>query len=333
MPRPRGAADAAREVAVAVHVAGGPEDLRGRADDVRAAISGDGYPDNHFAHTVISEFLDRGRLDSGGGPPVCVRFSALASALIADGGSVDAAVLANMIDVVDRRSSDDFVTLAELVASYGHRTVAAAQANADSFLETGRGKPLATVLVRMLARTDWVSDRVRDRVGDVRAVEVGACCAHAAFWLVMAEINPSAPGQRLETVEDAVRCVDRGNIEAWRAQIAVLAAASPWMPYSTTLRDLLLEGDRPTHAQAWDAAVDYYRAQAEQRERQMVAREIRRLVVDSGYSQRQFAAMIGTSPPRLSTYINGVVAPSATMMVRIRRVSEFLQKHRLDAAN
>jgi len=300
---------------------------------VRAAISGDGYPDHHLARTVVSEFLDRGRLDSGGGPPVCIRFSAVACALIAGGGSVDAAVMANMIDVVDRRSSDDFVTLAELVASYGHRTVAAAQANADGLLETGPGLPLATVLVRMLARTEWVSDQVRGGVGDERAVEIGECCAHAAFWLVMAQINPSAPGQRLETVEDAVRCVDRGNIEAWRAQIAILAASSPWMPYSTTLRDLLLEGDRPTHAQAWAAAVGYYREQAERRERQLVAREVRRLVVDSGCSQRHFAAMIGTSPPRLSTYVNGVVAPSATMMVRIRRVSEVLEKQRLDTAN
>jgi hypothetical protein len=316
-----------------VDVVGGPEDPRGRGEEVRAAISGDGHPDNHLAQAVIGELLSRGRLDRGGGPPVCVRFSAVASALIAEGGSVDAAVLANMIDVVDRRSADDFVSLAELVASYGHRTVAGAQANADGLLETGRGKPLATVLVRVLARTEWIRDRVRDRVGDERAVAVGECCARAAFWLVMADINPSAHGQRLETVEDAVRCVDRGGIEAWRAQIAIIAAAGPWMPYSTTLRDLLLQGDRPTHGRAWEAAVGYYRAQAERRERQLVALEIRRLVAVSGCSQRQFASMVGTSAPRLSTYINGVVAPSATMMVRIRRISEFLEKQRLDMTN
>ena len=59
-----------------------------------------------------------------------------------------------------------------------------------------------------------------------------------------------------------------------------------------------------------------------------MAREIRELVAMSGLSQREFASMAGTSASRLSTYVNGLVTPSATMMVRIRRVSELVQKRR-----
>jgi transcriptional regulator with XRE-family HTH domain len=39
----------------------------------------------------------------------------------------------------------------------------------------------------------------------------------------------------------------------------------------------------------------------------------------SGLSRAEFAARIGTSPSRLSTYATGKVVPSAAMLVRMRR--------------
>ena len=50
-------------------------------------------------------------------------------------------------------------------------------------------------------------------------------------------------------------------------------------------------------------------------------------------TQREFAAMAGTSASRLSTYVNGLVTPSATMMVRIRRVSELVQTRRANGSS
>ncbi|WP_367262084.1 helix-turn-helix domain-containing protein [Pimelobacter simplex] len=41
--------------------------------------------------------------------------------------------------------------------------------------------------------------------------------------------------------------------------------------------------------------------------------------------QRQFAARIGTSPSRLSSYIRGSVTPSAALFLRIQRASRALQ--------
>jgi hypothetical protein len=66
-----------------------------------------------------------------------------------------------------------------------------------------------------------------------------------------------------------------------------------------------------------ERCVELWQRRATERERLDVAKEIRRLVAVSGCSQRQFAASVGTSASRLSTYVNATVTPSATMMNRI----------------
>jgi transcriptional regulator with XRE-family HTH domain len=60
-------------------------------------------------------------------------------------------------------------------------------------------------------------------------------------------------------------------------------------------------------------------------EREQVAAEIRDLVARSGLSRQDFARRLGTSRPRLSTYMSGKVTPSAALMLRIRRVTAHAQ--------
>jgi transcriptional regulator with XRE-family HTH domain len=64
------------------------------------------------------------------------------------------------------------------------------------------------------------------------------------------------------------------------------------------------------------------RERAEASERAAVAAEIREAVRLSGLSRAEFASRIGTSASRLSTYASGKVTPSATLMLRIRRVAD-----------
>ena len=78
-------------------------------------------------------------------------------------------------------------------------------------------------------------------------------------------------------------------------------------PYGTTE---LLEG-----------VVTRARKLATESERADVASEVQALVARSGMSKQNFAERIGTSRSRLSTYISGKVVPSATLMVRMRRVA------------
>ena len=54
-------------------------------------------------------------------------------------------------------------------------------------------------------------------------------------------------------------------------------------------------------------------------ERGAVAREVAKLVENSGLSRAEFATRVGTSTSRLSTYITGKVTPSAALLLRMRR--------------
>ena len=63
------------------------------------------------------------------------------------------------------------------------------------------------------------------------------------------------------------------------------------------------------------------RQEAAEAEREQVAAEIRDLLTRSRLPQQDFALRIGTSRPRLSTYLSGKVTPSAALMIRMRRVA------------
>jgi transcriptional regulator with XRE-family HTH domain len=68
-------------------------------------------------------------------------------------------------------------------------------------------------------------------------------------------------------------------------------------------------------------------------ERAEVAAEVQALVARSGLSKQDFAERIGTSRSRLSTYMSGKVVPSATLMVRMRRVALHASKRTTQAAS
>jgi transcriptional regulator with XRE-family HTH domain len=74
------------------------------------------------------------------------------------------------------------------------------------------------------------------------------------------------------------------------------------------------------------------RRRAEGEEREEVAAEVRLAVARSGLSKAHFAARIGTSPSRLSTYLSGKVTPYAALMLRMRRLADRLSAQRIAAA-
>jgi DNA-binding transcriptional regulator YiaG len=134
----------------------------------------------------------------------------------------------------------------------------------------------------------------------------------------------ASPNDPVETwpFEGILAAVERGTLPDWR-RLAKAIEADPWglvaqqvleavrlsRPYGTTE---LLEG-----------VVHRARKLAIESERAEVAAEVRTLVRGSGLSQQDFAERIGTSRSRLSTYISGKVVPSASLMVRIRRVARY----------
>jgi DNA-binding transcriptional regulator YiaG len=314
--------------------ASGPEEpvstREARLAALRSAIERDPDPKSRVAHDATLVLLDRSdRADAGSFADGWDRFAETAIGLVSeDNWAITVGAMANMVGLVHFAEPVDFVTASRLTKRYGHRKIAAVQSTVDDLLGTGPAMPVATRMSMVLALTDWIIEQLTDSgMEKADATEVAERCYQAGFWLVLSGVDPSRPGPLLRTPEEVIQTWDHGGIRAWRSQVAIIAS-NPWAPYGNELIELALAAGRPAPVHAIEEAVKVYRARFERRERELVAREIRQLVAMSGLSQREFAAMAGTSASRLSTYVNGLVTPSATMMVRIRRVSELVQSRR-----
>jgi transcriptional regulator with XRE-family HTH domain len=112
-----------------------------------------------------------------------------------------------------------------------------------------------------------------------------------------------------------------GDIETWKR----IAAALKRDPYGRTARQVeeVLEGTRPYGiAKALWEVLERARAHLEANERTEVARHVRVLIERSGLGQQEFASRIGVAPEDLAAYVDGSVSPSASLMIRIRRLSD-----------
>jgi len=131
-----------------------------------------------------------------------------------------------------------------------------------------------------------------------------------------------SPDDPVETwpFEGVLAAVERGTLPDWR-RLARAIQADPW----GTVAQQVLEAVRLARpygtTELLEGVVARARKLAADSERGEVAAEVRRLVNDSGLSQKDFADRIGTSRSRLSTYMSGKVVPSAALVVRMRRVA------------
>jgi len=132
----------------------------------------------------------------------------------------------------------------------------------------------------------------------------------------------ASPDDPVETwpFEGILAAVERGTLPDWR-RLAAAIQADPWGPVAHQV----LEAIRLSHpygtAELLEGVVARARKLAADSERADVASEVQALVARSGLSKHDFAERIGTSRSRLSTYMSGKVVPSATLMVRMRRVA------------
>jgi DNA-binding transcriptional regulator YiaG len=132
----------------------------------------------------------------------------------------------------------------------------------------------------------------------------------------------ASPDDPVETwpFEGILAAVERGTLPDWD-RLATAIRADPWGPVAQQV----LEAVRLSHpygtTELLEAIVARARQLAINSERDNVASEVRDLVGRSGLSKQDFADRLGTSRSRLSTYMSGKVVPSATLMVRMRRVT------------
>jgi len=112
-----------------------------------------------------------------------------------------------------------------------------------------------------------------------------------------------------------------GDIATWKR----IAAALKRDPYGRTARQVeeVVEGTRPSGiAKALWEVLERARTHLEANERAEVARHVRLLMERSGLGQSEFASRIGVTPENLAAYLDGSASPSASLMIRMRRLSD-----------
>ncbi|HWJ66944.1 MAG TPA: helix-turn-helix transcriptional regulator [Nocardioides sp.] len=274
---------------------------------------------------ILCETLDRGDRVPAGHATMWRQFLHLLEQQRNDPRSTArCAVLANLVAVAAFDEPADHVATAELADQLGTPRLVRLQHRASTALETDPLLPWTSATVRNLRAADIAARLVAAGHAPQAADDIAKACAGVARALVFQDLDPDRTTDQVTSVLQFLNLVERGSIVEWRDQLGMVAA-SPWGPYADHLLLLARESEQPEVLAVVEAAIEECREWCRDQERDQVAREIRHLVAVSGSSQREFAARIGTSPSRLSTYVRGTVTPSAAMLLRIQRASRSLQ--------
>lgn len=121
--------------------------------------------------------------------------------------------------------------------------------------------------------------------------------------------------------------LDTGDLRVWQG----IAAAIKRDPYGRTARQVeeVLETGRPYGVSAALAEVlARTRDSLEAHERREVAHQVRLLLKRSGLAQPEFASRIGVPADEFARFVDGHQSPSASLMVRMSRLSDRFAKMR-----
>ncbi len=121
--------------------------------------------------------------------------------------------------------------------------------------------------------------------------------------------------------EALMAAIDRGLVPDWRPIFAEIRR-SPWGVVARRVGRYLDYRDPDGVSTLFALAIERARQDADRADRADVAARVRAAVQRSGTTKAQFAASVGTSASRLSTYLSGKVVPSAAMLMRIERTSD-----------
>lgn len=122
-----------------------------------------------------------------------------------------------------------------------------------------------------------------------------------------------------------------GDIATWQRIVVALKRD----PFGRTARQVeeVLEGTPPYGiSRALSEVLARTRAHLEANERTEVARHLQLLIQRSGLSEREFAPRIGVPVQELMDYLAGEVSPTASLMIRVRRLSDRFVKMNTDRA-
>jgi hypothetical protein len=125
--------------------------------------------------------------------------------------------------------------------------------------------------------------------------------------------------------------LENDDLEVWQR----IAGAIKRDPFGRTARQVeeVLETAQPYGVStALTEVLDKAREQLEANERAEVARHIRELLDRSGLGDREFASRIGVPGDEFAGWLDAVGTPSASLMIRMRRLSDRFARIRTQRA-
>ena len=121
--------------------------------------------------------------------------------------------------------------------------------------------------------------------------------------------------------------LETDDLAVWQRIVAAIKRD----PFGRTARQVeeVLQTARPYGvSKALAEVLERTREHLEANERAEVARHIRALLDQSGLGEQEFASRIGVPTDDFAAYLSGETSPSASLMVRMRRLADRFAKMR-----
>ncbi len=128
--------------------------------------------------------------------------------------------------------------------------------------------------------------------------------------------------------EAIVIVLERGLVADWQPLIDEVRVR-PYGEVARALESYVSYAEPSGITRLCELVIASARTDLDARDRREVADRVQRAIALSGVSAREFAAALGTSASRLSTYANGKVVPSSAMLMRMEREAVRADDHSL----
>lgn len=125
--------------------------------------------------------------------------------------------------------------------------------------------------------------------------------------------------------------LETGDITIWQ-RIVVAIKRDPYGRTARQVEEVLEEAKPYGISKALSEVLTRARNHLEANERAEAARHVRLLLDRSGLGEQEFASRIGVSSEDLESYLDASVSPSASLMIRMRRLSDRFAKMRAQRA-
>lgn len=119
--------------------------------------------------------------------------------------------------------------------------------------------------------------------------------------------------------------LDRGDLAVWQ-NIVTAIRRDPYGRTARQVEEVLCASDQTGVCNAMNEVLTRSREQLEASECAEVARHVRMLLERSALGRQEFASRCGIPFEQLGSFLEGTVSPPASLMIRMRRLSERFAK-------